>query len=463
MGQQCQKQPSRKTAIFSRRNTTSARQRRPGSGAASLRNLRPRRWRADLSASSGRVSRSRLPRIRPETPAELGGGEGGSGGSKASTVNVGRTERLFPGSAHGTAAPSTVPAMAATVPLSPGVMDSDYGASMYLSQSPALTDPWAGSTFDDLVDTIRDEAAIEEDVLKTALILLSNWHTMIVGPPGTGKTLLAEILAEYWNVELRVVTPSMDWTAFHAIGGKAPGPSGLDPYDGVVTQAILDCCRTTISHAHSGSGKQGTWLLIDEINRCEADRVFTPLLTALGSRTQPQRLALAHHEDPLKRYLYLPKTFRLLTTANESDAQFVEPLSQAFLRRFQRVDLRRVTAPPLDATLPYLLGSGAPSDEHEPFVQEMWIAAAQVANQTGATTQVLEPALVLLARLRDALSVRVPLGRSGKCPQSTRIPTLIPSPSAPPKSSMRFFWRASSNSPRRAGTWMSAQISLQPG
>ncbi|MGH2974445.1 MAG: AAA family ATPase [Solirubrobacterales bacterium] len=244
--------------------------------------------------------------------------------------------------------------------------------------------------------------AIDEEALRVGLILLQHWHTMLVGPPGTGKTLLAERVAETWNAKLIRVTPSMDWTAFHAIGGRAPRGGSLGAYDGAVTSAVLDCCKTVIEHQATGKGFQATWLLIDEINRCEADRAFGPLLTALGSRTEPQVLDLPHHDNPLKRFVQLPPAFRIIATANLSDAQFVEQMSQAFMRRFQRLDIRVPDSPP-EATIGPFATAGKRASISNPFLHELSIVENKVTElrpSAGALDQLLErlAQLVILTR-----------------------------------------------------------------
>lgn len=285
--------------------------------------------------------------------------------------------------------------MAAPV-ITPSHLEDDYGLSARLELP--LKAPWSSAqSFSKVAGGIRDSVAIDDEALRTALILLQHWHTMLVGPPGTGKTLLAERAAEIWNAKLIRVTPSMDWTAFHAIGGRAPRGDSLGPYDGAVTEAILDCCKTAVEHQATGKGPQATWLLIDEINRCEADRVFGPLLTALGSKTEPQILDLPHHSDPLKRFVQLPPAFRIVATANLSDAQFVEQMSQAFMRRFQRVDIR-VPGPPPDSAIDSLGAAGKPSRIKNQFLHEFAIIEDKLSGRSSAAGD-LDEKLELLGQL----------------------------------------------------------------
>src|SRR5262245_55822442 len=59
-----------KTATLALGNTRSAVRRMPGSGLTPTRYRRPRVWAADLTASSGRVSRPLLPCITARTAGE---------------------------------------------------------------------------------------------------------------------------------------------------------------------------------------------------------------------------------------------------------------------------------------------------------------------------------------------------------------------------------------------------------
>ncbi|HEY2333527.1 MAG TPA: MoxR family ATPase [Solirubrobacterales bacterium] len=278
----------------------------------------------------------------------------------------------------------------------PSHLDDDFGLSALIEQP--LEAPWSSKkSFAKVAASIRDGVAIDDEALRVAMVLLQHWHTMLVGPPGTGKTLLAERAAEIWNVKLIRVTPSMDWTAFHAIGGRAPRAGSLGPYDGEVTKAILDCCRTVVERQATGKGFQATWLLIDEINRCEADRAFGPLLTTLGSRTEPQILDLTHHDDPLKRFVQLPPGFRIIATANLSDAQFVEQMSQAFVRRFQRMDVR-TPGPPPESAIESFSATGTPSAIKDPFLHEFAVVRAKVAEERPSAAGI-DRMLELLAQL----------------------------------------------------------------
>ena len=84
MGQQCQKQPSTKTATRRREKTRSALRRIPGTGAVSTRNRRPRRCRLTAQRQLGRsvstrgslacvVGRSPTTLMAEATPARSGG------------------------------------------------------------------------------------------------------------------------------------------------------------------------------------------------------------------------------------------------------------------------------------------------------------------------------------------------------------------------------------------------------
>jgi len=103
---------------------------------------------------------------------------------------------------------------------------------------------------------------------------------MLVGPPGTGKsTLVEQMVAEAAERpgayglssghELSIVTPDESWTARELVGGVTVGSDGgLEFAPGHVLQAIA----------------ADKWLLLDEANRADLDRIFGGMLTWLAGQ-----------------------------------------------------------------------------------------------------------------------------------------------------------------------------------
>lgn len=186
---------------------------------------------------------------------------------------------------------------------------------------------------------------------------------VLVGPPGTGKTtLIEEIYAEVQQnpgdygikqapKSLKRKTPDESWTARELVGGETVDEaSRLRFRPGIILDAIKD----------------DSWLLLDEINRADMDKIFGPLLTwltikpvELGKASTavnapavelgwshevenrcegPERLEA---EDPGKepiRFL-AGKEWRLLGTYNAVDAQRVFRFGQALTRRFKVIPI----------------------------------------------------------------------------------------------------------------------------
>ena len=58
----------------------------------------------------------------------------------------------------------------------------------------------------------------DQDVLvRRCVSALLAGHLVLQGPPGTGKTSLARVLAEAFQMELRVCTATSEWSPFHVI------------------------------------------------------------------------------------------------------------------------------------------------------------------------------------------------------------------------------------------------------
>lgn len=112
------------------------------------------------------------------------------------------------------------------------------------------------------------------------LAVASRPAVMLVGPPGTGKsTLVAEIVQEVaqnpaafgmtTGHEVTTVTPDESWTARELVGGDTVDDKGRLRF---APGAVLDALS------------QDRWLVLDEANRADMDRIFGSLLTWLAGQ-----------------------------------------------------------------------------------------------------------------------------------------------------------------------------------
>lgn len=157
-------------------------------------------------------------------------------------------------------------------------------------------------------------------------------HLMFYGPPGTGKTTLARRVAGVLNGRKWVlITGSADWSSQDIIGGYQPLANGeVKFFPGVLLQNF------------------DRPLVIDELNRCDIDKVIGPLFTVLSGQatTLPYRTDVAVAESP--QYQILPKwkespaayefapgtAWRLIATINSVDKASLYQMSYALSRRF---------------------------------------------------------------------------------------------------------------------------------
>lgn len=180
---------------------------------------------------------------------------------------------------------------------------------------------------------------------------------MLVGPPGTGKTAMVEEMQgellerpEEYGMSMphlvTTVTPDESWTTRDLVGGDSVDDHGRIRFaKGYVLQAIED----------------DKWLMLDEANRADLDRIFGGLLTWLAGQTvtvgriAPDSVAevrlgwisdassaVVRPEDdeaaPEGAVEYLAgQEWRLIGTYNSLDAQRVFRLGLALGRRFAQV------------------------------------------------------------------------------------------------------------------------------
>lgn len=196
---------------------------------------------------------------------------------------------------------------------------------------------------------------------------------LLVGPPGTGKgQILAKIAQEVaetpelygfdaaphtdgWPSPV-VKTPHEGWQTFDLIGGHIARPEGgLRWAPGFLLDAIRD----------------DRWVVLDETNRGDLDKIMGPLITWLAGGTAEigststgesrRSIVLGWTEDEICQTIPpegvdLPddelssdveyragSQWRLLGSFNPQDAQRVFPIGQALSRRFKSIPI-----PPLD-------------------------------------------------------------------------------------------------------------------
>lgn len=191
-------------------------------------------------------------------------------------------------------------------------------------------------------------------------------HLLFYGPPGTGKTELARHVAQHVNPGtefepgpgFEILTGSADWSSQDLIGGYQPMGEGKI---GFVPGVLLRNFDKP--------------LIIDELNRCDIDKVLGPLFSVLSksSTTLPYRMDVADagsrqyvilgEYDPEAETppIYSPhNTWRLIATINTIDKAGLFRMSYALSRRFAWIFVDVPTD--LDAFVGEFLGrrAGAP-------------------------------------------------------------------------------------------------------
>lgn len=207
----------------------------------------------------------------------------------------------------------------------------------------------ASSHIPEMSDLLGIDPAVYRQI--NAALASGKRHIMLYGPPGTGKTTLARHIATVLTGgKWTLVTGSSDWSSQDIIGGYQPVGSGSVAFIPGVLLRRFD-----------------RPLIIDELNRCDIDKVIGPLFTVLSGQqtTLPYRLDI-EDKDSLQ-YVILPESkpsaaahefapgphWRLVATINSIDKASLYQMSYALARRFGwvYVDAPRDTAGFMEAFL----------------------------------------------------------------------------------------------------------------
>ena len=271
-----------------------------------------------------------------------------------------------------------------------------------------VADAWSKLTLDKLKQVLEEKALVFDDHVLVSLIasLRSHRHVLLMGPPGTGKSKLVNTVAEVVGYEVYSCTANSSWTRYDFIGGPVLGKNGkLVWKSGHLLKALA---------RHIAREKGVGWiLLVEELNRAEADKVLAEFFTMFPSSDPSEWIIPYSLVDEIKKYFDpeesdretqilvkaiddetleerrggygIPSDFRVFTTINTFDRAYLFTLGYALQRRFTVIEVNPPTSLDVEkeAVIKQLELQGINRDKIEKIVSEITSIVHEVRKITG--------------------------------------------------------------------------------